>query len=190
MASVIRDYTPADEDAVVALALEIWDPVFASVNGVLGPELALRLHGADWRDHQARDVRDILRPGPLPAHAWLAEDSRNGSLVGFAAAAVVDPRRHIGELRIVGVAPREQRGGLGTELVGLCRDWMRAQGMRVAYLSTGGDAGHAPARALYERTGFTLFPSAQYFAVLEPTDAGNGRAGAASTDPIDPHAPE
>ncbi len=39
--------------------------------------------------------------------------------------------------------------------------------MRVAFISTGGDPGHLPARRLYARLGYRLFPSAQYFKVLE-----------------------
>jgi hypothetical protein len=31
---------------------------------------------------------------------------------------------------------------------------------------TGGDPGHAPARAVYERAGFTLLPVARYFRTL------------------------
>jgi RimJ/RimL family protein N-acetyltransferase len=36
-------------------------------------------------------------------------------------------------------------------------------------LGTGGDPGHEPARRVYERLGFQLFPSAQYFRVLHPS---------------------
>jgi hypothetical protein len=38
--------------------------------------------------------------------------------------------------------------------------------MRVAVIGTGGDAGHAPARQLYEQAGYHLMPAAQYFMVL------------------------
>ena len=35
---------------------------------------------------------------------------------------------------------------------------MRARGVPLAVIGTGGDDGHAPARALYERHGFTGLP--------------------------------
>jgi hypothetical protein len=33
-------------------------------------------------------------------------------------------------------------------------------------VETGGDPGHAPARHVYEKTGFTLLPIARYFKAL------------------------
>jgi hypothetical protein len=39
--------------------------------------------------------------------------------------------------------------------------------MDIAVAETGGDSGHAPARALYEATSFTLLPIARYFRLLD-----------------------
>lgn len=167
----VRELAEEDVEAVVELAVRIWEPVFASVNGAVGPELALLLHGEDWREHQAADTRRIVTGTGAGSRAWVAVDEARG-VVGFSAAAVVDPDRAIGEVRIVGVAPEVQRSGLGAELTRTASDWLRSAGMRVAYVSTGGDSGHAPARALYERLGYTLFPSAQYFLALHPDGVG------------------
>jgi hypothetical protein len=41
--------------------------------------------------------------------------------------------------------------------------------MDIAVVETGGDFGHAPARAAYEAAGFTLLPIARYFRLLDPT---------------------
>jgi len=38
--------------------------------------------------------------------------------------------------------------------------------MDIAVVETGGDPGHAPARALYGETGFTLLPIARHFRLL------------------------
>lgn len=165
----VRDLVEADVEEVVALALRIWEPVFASVNGTVGPELAVLLHGEDWREHQAADTRRIITDTADGAHAWVAMDDAQ-RITGFSAAAVVDPGRAIGEVRIVGVAPEAQRSGIGADLTRTASAWLRDAGMRVAYISTGGDPGHAPARALYERLGYTLFPSAQYFLALRPEE--------------------
>jgi hypothetical protein len=43
---------------------------------------------------------------------------------------------------------------------------MQAAGMEIAVVETGGDPGHAPARAAYEALGFTLLPVARYFRML------------------------
>jgi GNAT superfamily N-acetyltransferase len=159
----IRAAEPDDHDAIVALSLRAWAPVYPSVNDALGPELARLLHGDDWREHQARVTRECV--GDASARAWVAEDG--GAIVGFATAAVVDERRGIGEVVIVGVDPAAQRRGVGTLLVEEAEGWLRAQGMRVAVIGTGGDPGHAPARELYQRLGYQPLPGVQYFRALK-----------------------
>jgi len=146
----IREYTAADEEALVDLSLRAWEPVFRSVED-------------DWRPYQEAQVRDVLARSGM--RTWVAETA-DGALVGFAAAAVVDPQRKIGELAMLAVAPDSQQQGLGTRLTEVATDWLRTQGMRVAYISTGGDVSHAPARRVYEKASYTLFPSAQYFKAL------------------------
>src|SRR2546421_4092962 len=43
MKASIRDYEPSDEELVVGLSLRAWEPVFAAVAEMLGPELFARL---------------------------------------------------------------------------------------------------------------------------------------------------
>jgi hypothetical protein len=45
-------------------------------------------------------------------------------------------------------------------------DRMKEAGMEVAMVETGGDWGHAPARAAYEKAGFRVLPLARYFKKL------------------------
>jgi ribosomal protein S18 acetylase RimI-like enzyme len=156
----IRAYEPADRDAVIALSLRAWEPVFTSVNGLLGDQLATALHGEDWRAHQAAEVSAALEHHD----AWVAES--DGHIAGFAVTRIADPDRAIGELHMLAVDPPHQRAGIGRALTDHATEVLRAAGMRVASLSTGGDPGHAPARALYEKSGYRLFPSAQYFKPL------------------------
>ena len=44
---------------------------------------------------------------------------------------------------------------------------MRAQGMDIAAVGTGGDSGHGPARALYEALGYTALPGVRYLRLLD-----------------------
>lgn len=159
----IRAVGPDDHEAIVALALRAWAAVFASVNDVLGPDLATLLHGEDWRQHRAREVREALASESM--QMWVAE--AGDGLTGLVGARVVDSRRLIGEVYIVGVDPRGRHRGVGTALTEHAEQWLNEQGMRVAYISTGADPGHASARRLYERLGYRLPErSAQYFKLL------------------------
>jgi GNAT superfamily N-acetyltransferase len=162
VALTIRPLNVADVDAVLELAGLAWEPVFASVNDALGTELAPLLHGVDWRAHHAAEVRAILLSEAIAT--WVAEVS--GAVVGFASARVADPGRGIGEVHIVGVDPAAQRSGVGAALVRRAEGWLRGQGMAVAFIASGGDAGHAPARALYASLGYRPFPVVQYYKPL------------------------
>ena len=166
MTETIRLADDLDRAAVLDLAARAWEPVFASVNGILGAELAKPLHGDDWRVYHAAVVRDILTAES--AMAWVAEVG--GRIVGFVAARVVDPLRRIGEVWIVGVDPDAQRTGVGSALTRHAEAWLRAEGMAVAFIGTGGDPGHEPARQLYEALGYRPFPVVQYYKALGSDD--------------------
>ena len=133
---------------------------------MLGDQLARLLHGEDWQNHQAAEIREIL--GSDSTATWVGEVHHRQA--GFVAARVADPLRRIGEVPIVGVDPTLQHRGIGTALLEHAEAWLREQGMVVVVVGTGGDPGHLPARSLYESLGYRLFPSAQYFKVI-PDDA-------------------
>lgn len=78
----IRNYGDDDLEAIVALSLRAWEPVFASLEHALGAELFKRLRG-DWRQGQSAAVYQILGGGA--ARVWIAE--AQGQLAGFVAAA-------------------------------------------------------------------------------------------------------
>jgi GNAT superfamily N-acetyltransferase len=157
----IREYRPADVQAVVDLSLRAWTPVFASLERILGRELFTRLHG-EWRGFQETAVRGELADGAV--HAWVAE--AGPGVIGFVTAALRDPQRGLGEIGMLAVDPGAQDRGVGTALTEFATDWLRRSGMRVAMVGTGGDPSHAPARRVYEKAGYTLLPLARYFRAL------------------------
>ena len=61
----------------------------------------------------------------------------------------------------------EQRRGVGMLLAERAVGHMRERGIDIAVVETGGDPGHAPARAAYEAAGFTLLPIARCFRLLD-----------------------
>jgi GNAT superfamily N-acetyltransferase len=158
----IRTARAVDHEVILDIAARAWQGVFSAVNDVLGPDLALRLHGADWAAHHASEVRQLLSSAAV--FTWVA--TVDGRVVGFASARIADPARRIGEVAIVGVDPAAQRVGIGAALTTHAEAWLRDQGMAVVFIGTGGDDGHAPARRLYEALGYRPFPVVQYYKVL------------------------
>jgi GNAT superfamily N-acetyltransferase len=96
-------------------------------------------------------------------NVWVADV--DGHAVGFVAAKL-DPDESIGEIYMLAIDPDHQRRGLGGELTAVATQWIRAAGMSIAMIDTGGDPGHAPARRLYEQAGYRPMPIVRYFKAL------------------------
>jgi GNAT superfamily N-acetyltransferase len=157
----IREFREGDLDAVVAFSLRAWEPVFDSLREVLGDEIFLRLH-PDWRADQAEAVRSSCLSEERDVFVALAD----GRPVGFAAVALNAFHERMGVIDIIGVDPDYQRRGISSRLTERATEHMLRCGMDIAVVETGGDPGHAPARAAYEAAGFTLLPIARYFRML------------------------
>ena len=152
----------ADLEVVLDLALAAWKPVFESLEAELGPDVYGMLF-PDWRSAQARAVEAVFRAAE--SNLWVALE--DGRPVGFVALRYVDEdAARAGEIQMMAVHPDRQRGGLGTSLVQRALDEMEGAGVKLAVVATGGDRGHAPARALYEGVGFRPLPTVRYYRKL------------------------
>ena len=158
----IRSFESGDLDAVVEFSLRAWEPVFSSVRDVLGDSVFLRLHPA-WRSSQAEAVRSACTSDDRDVFVAVVQ----GRPVGFVSVALNAFHDRMGWIDIIGVDPDYQRRGIATRLTERAADHMRSEGMDIAVIETGGDPGHAPARAAYEAAGFTVLPIARYFRLLD-----------------------
>jgi ribosomal protein S18 acetylase RimI-like enzyme len=158
----IREFRADDLAAVVDLSLRTWEPVYASLRQVLGDEIFLHLH-ADWKADQAEAVASSCTNPERDAFVALIDERP----VGFVTIALDGFREGMGVIDIIGVDPDYHRRGVATRLTSFALDHMQSAGMEIAVVETGGDPGHAPARAAYEALGFTLLPVARYFRLLE-----------------------
>jgi GNAT superfamily N-acetyltransferase len=161
MEFTIRAVGENDLAALEELALLAWEPVFASVHNVLGPEIDAILH-PDWRQRQREEVRRYC--AEMPGAITLVAEV-DGAIAGFIAYELQYETLR-GVVDLLAVHPDYQNQGIGTELNRLVLERMRAAGMRIAIVGTGGDPGHAPARRTYEKAGYTLFPIAHYYQAL------------------------
>ena len=157
----IRGFEARDLDAVLEFSLRAWEPVFASLRSVLGDGVFLRLH-PDWRLSQTEAVRSSCTSDDRDVFVAVAEDHP----VGFVAVALNAFHERMGWIEIIGVDPDYQRRGISSRLTEFAIDHMRRHGMDIAVVETGGDPGHAPARAAYDSAGFTPLPVTRYFRLL------------------------
>ena len=155
--TTIRPFAASDADAIVDLSLRAWAPVFASFKAILGVDLYARVH-PDWRSDQAASVRKALDGNDT----WVAE--ADNSVAGFVN--VIFNADQSAEIYMIAVDPSAQRRGIASLLTDFALDEMRTRGIDLAIVATGGDSGHAPARATYEKAGFTPCPQVWYSKLL------------------------
>jgi GNAT superfamily N-acetyltransferase len=124
-------------------------PVFASFRDLLGDEIADVTQARDDED-QAEYLRSLLAP-ESDWELYVAEVA--GAVVGFVSLQLTE-RTLTGEIGLNAVHPHHAGHNIGTTMYDFALDRMRRMGMRVATVSTGGDASHAPARRAYEKAGF------------------------------------
>jgi GNAT superfamily N-acetyltransferase len=158
----IRSFEARDLDGVVEFSLRAWEPIFASLRTVLGETIFLRLH-PDWRANQAETVRSSCGSDDRDVFVAVLDERT----VGFVAVALNAFHERMGWIEIIGVDPDYQRRGISSRLTEFAIDHMRTHGMDIAVVETGGDLGHAPARAAYEAAGFTALPISRYFRLID-----------------------
>jgi GNAT superfamily N-acetyltransferase len=164
MTPTIRPYVAADRDAVVALSLRAWAPVFPSIKDAMGADIYDLHYPAGWEASQRADVGHVLDSDAI--QVWVAVADAAPTIAGFVAAQLHDAERGMGEIYMLAVDPSHQRQGIATDLIDVAMRWLTDNGMTTAMIETGGDPGHAPARATYEAAGFSLLPVSRYFKLL------------------------
>jgi ribosomal protein S18 acetylase RimI-like enzyme len=136
-----------------------WEPVFCSFRRVLGPEIYPIVY-PDWRKSQRKGVETVCHDDKVSV--LVAEV--DGRVVGFL---VYECHKdETGEVLLLAVHPERQNLGIGTELNITALEEMKAAGMKMAVVGTGGDEGHAPARRSYEKAGYTALPLVRYYRAL------------------------
>jgi ribosomal protein S18 acetylase RimI-like enzyme len=155
----LRPFHPADLAELIELTIETFGPFYEqSFRPAVGEMIFRHQHGG-WREDYRAEVPTLHDPDQ-DRFVAVADDA--GTITGYVAWNLDLAKRH-GELHIVAVAAGHRRRGLGTTLCEHAFSEMKARGVEVVGIGTGGDAFHAPARALYERLGCTPFPAATYF---------------------------
>ena len=159
---MIRAFHPDDLPALDALRAASFAPVFAGFRAALGARVAdVALARAE-----AEQAELLAELAASDTHDLLVSLGRDGTPSGFVALRC-DRAKGLGEITLMAVSPAAQGAGVGRTLTEAALERMRAAGMRAACVGTGGDAAHAPARALYAAAGFqAAIPSLSLYRAL------------------------
>ena len=147
--------------ALVELSLLAWAPIATSCQQVLGPEIYPLLY-PDWDARQRGEVEEACEPGSN-ASVFVADVGDH--VAGFIAY-TMNVADKTGEVELLAVHPDYQNRGIGTELNNAALAAMKAGGIKLVVVGTGGDPGHAPARRSYEKAGYTALPLVRYYQAL------------------------
>ncbi len=126
-----------------------FEPVFRSFREILGGRIAAVALVSLERE-QAELLDQICDAGS--SHDMLVVE--HGSEIVAFCAVTCDRASKVGEIDLNAVHPDHQGKGIGAWMYEAALAHLRAAGMQVATVGTGGDPSHAPARRAYEKAGF------------------------------------
>ncbi|WP_373353748.1 GNAT family N-acetyltransferase [Pseudoroseicyclus sp. CXY001] len=157
-----RQALAGDLPLLQAIRAAAFAPVFASFRALTGETVAA-LALARAETDQAGELARLASPAS-PEQLYVA---RLGSAtIGFVTL-ITDPGTRIGEIGLNAIDPAHAGRGLGTMMYRWALAELRARGMAVATVGTGGDPSHAAARRAYEKAGFgPQLPAIWYYAAL------------------------
>jgi ribosomal protein S18 acetylase RimI-like enzyme len=158
----IRAFEPRDEEAIVAIAVAAWAPIFCHYRERMGDGLFEAVH-SNWQGEKERQVRAACR---ARSRATVCVAEVVGQVVGFCTF-YPDRTPGVGEIGNNAVDPAWQGRGIAPQMYEYAMEQLRALGDVAVRVHTGGDPAHAPARRAYQKAGFGVgLPEVTYYRAL------------------------
>jgi ribosomal protein S18 acetylase RimI-like enzyme len=152
----IRYCTSSDIPALIELTITTFRPLFTGALVDLRPEVTAHDHGR-WEDDYRAEVPSLFAPDE-DRFITLAEQDEQ--VLGYVGWNITNSTS--GRLEMVAVHPDARHRGVARALCTAAITELQQRGIAVVHIGTGGDAFHAPARALYESLGFIPYPTVDY----------------------------
>ena len=146
---------------ILELSMLAWAPVFPRMKEDIPDYVYAAFYPEGWRKRQLADISEVCRDDETSI--WVA--LKGGAVAGYMGVRVHD-EDSMGEIYVIAVHPDFQRQGICTAMMSHAFEWLRERDLAMVMVETGGDAGHASARAAYENAGFERYPVARYFRKL------------------------
>jgi len=162
----LEDFHRIDEITVICYTAiaENWNKMLSEAISE-----ALRDPGVTWQERKTKQNHDLF--AEHPEWVWVLE--QNSNTIGFITFKI-DFERSLGILDNNGVLPQYAGQGLGKFMYRYVLDYFRKEGLSVAFVETGLDDPHIPARRAYEGVGFDRnTPVVYYWQDLRKNNPGS-----------------
>ncbi|MFE5738238.1 GNAT family N-acetyltransferase [Streptomyces celluloflavus] len=159
---LIREFAQNDLTRLTELTVDTFHPFYEESFRPLVGDVIFGIQHGNWRDDYRTEIPELHAP---EQHRYVAVAETCGSIAGYVGWRV-EPARGYGTITMLAIAADQRRNQAGTALCEHAFGEMRQLGAEMVEIGTGGDAFHAPARALYESLGCVQLPVSVYFREL------------------------
>jgi ribosomal protein S18 acetylase RimI-like enzyme len=158
----MRPYRASDLERALGICIAAFSRIHEGFAEALGQKVFAQQYG-DWREQYAATFAQVDDKDAVPT-VYVAE--LDDAVVGFVFVRL-DAKRKTGEIGLNAVMPAFQGRGIGKTMHAFALAELKRRGAEIAYVGTGGDAAHAPARKAYAAAGFDKsIPGVHLFKVL------------------------
>jgi len=158
----IRPFKDDDFEILKEICLLAFGPIHESFRELVGPEIFQHAY-PDWQKKQVEYLKSICGPTSAKEVLVVRDNSIIVGFIGFS----IDAATQCGEIDLNAVHPAHTGKGIGKKMYEHVLNETRVSGVKLAKISTGGDASHEPARRAYEKAGFKAsIPSLTMFTLL------------------------
>lgn len=169
---ILRYARDEDMPGIDEITITCYRPIWESYVEMLGRECyeAVR-HDPEltWEERKNRQNHSLYQEHP----EWLWVLDKNGEVIGYVTFRLI-PEKNMGLIANNGVHPGHTGHGWGKFMYRHVLQHFRESGMRFAFVDTGLDDAHIPARRAYEAVGFDRqVPVVEYWQDLDRHNSGS-----------------
>ena len=168
---VLRQAQLSDMSSIDEITIICYTPIAESWIEMQSESIseALRDPNMTWQERKKKQNHDLFSEHP----EWIWVLEQNSKLIGFVTFKI-NFERGLGTIDNNGILPEFAGKGLGKFMYRHVLDYFRKEGVNVAFVETGLDDPHIPARKAYEAAGFDRSASiVLYWQDLRKDNAGS-----------------
>jgi len=161
--AVLRLAQPEDMPRIDEITIVCYTPIHESWVAMQGEEIyrALKNHNQSWEERKTTQNHNLFTEHP--EWVWVLEI--DSLIIGFVTFKIIDivAGKRLGVIENNGVLPEHAGNGWGKFMYRHVLDYFRDQGLSIAFVETGLDDPHIPARKAYEAVGFDRMAPVAYY---------------------------